>query len=926
MLFGRDVECARIDALLHTARERRSDALVLRGEAGIGKSALLEYAVESAGGFRVLRALGVETEAEIAFAGAQQLLRPVMDALTELPAPQASAIRRALAMEEGGAPERLTVSVATLSLLAAAADDRPLVCIVDDAHWLDQASADVLTFAARRLYAEGVVMLFAAREPETVLFPAPGIAELRIHALTPEAARALLAARVPELAVLTTERLIEWTGGNPLALVEISRALSEQQRLGRAPVGQPLPVGAEIERAFLDRAGALTDEAQRALLLVAAGDPGDAETLWLALAAAELDGDAVVESEEAGLLLPGRLVFCHPLARSAVYQSFRPADRRRAHHALAAVAAEPDRRAWHLAAATDGPDEAVAAALEDAAASARRRGGAAAEATALDRAARLTASAEPRARRLLKASHAAEEAGWLERAETMLAEAAELTNDPELRAQAIARRSYLLFDRGEFDRAYSLAVTEAESAAVGEVESAATSGALRILWRRMDMPNAVAMADRVGPARRSEANLDLDTVVAWTWSLAGRVEEAQALSRASLEQADPGTWLAIDFGTVLLYVEDYPRASDALEQAVEHLREAAAPGLLSYALDQLAKLETRVANLSRAYTLELESLQLTEPLGNDVGLASSLIWLALLESMLGRAESRSHAQQGLAIAERLRDPWNIVRARGVLGLDALAHADAQGAVEWLEPSVALVTDGGVEHPNYHRLDADLIEALARLGQTDAAERHLRRLEQQAQSTGSSWGRAVAARCRAFLSPDDALDHTFQTALDAHDHEPSAFERARTELCYGERLRRAGERRRAREQLRPAFQTFERLGARPWAERARIELQATGEHLRRRGPTTAERLTPQELQITLLVSEGLTNRDVGARLFLSPKTVEFHLTRIYRKLEIHSRSELVRRRVAETDVETDWKPQMTTGGEIRDGRSRVIRRG
>ncbi len=571
MLFGRDVECARIDALLHTARERRSDALVLRGEAGIGKSALLEYAAESAEGFRVLRALGIESEAEIAFAGAHELLRPVMHALTELPAPQSSAIRRALALDEGPPPEQLTISVATLSLLAAAADDQPVVCIVDDAHWLDQASANVLTFAARRLHAEGVVMLFAAREPETVLFPAPGVPDLRVHALTAEAARALLAARVPDLAALTAERLIAGTRGNPLALVEISHALSEQQRLGRAPVDQPLPVGAEIERAFLDRVKALTSEAQQALLLVAAGDPGDADTLWLALAAADLDGDAIVESEAAGLLLPGRLVFCHPLARSAVYQSVRPAERRTAHHALAAVTAEPDRHAWHLAAAADGPDENVAAALEDAGAVARRRGGVAAEAMALDRAARLTPGAEPRARRLLKASLAAEEAGWLEQAETMLADTAELTEDPELRAQAVARRSYLLFDRGEFDRAYALAVTEAESAAAGEGASAATSGALRILWRRMDMPNAIAMADRVGLAGQSaEANLDLATVVAWTWSLAGRVEEGRTLARASLEQTDPGTWLAIDFGTVLLYVEDYPGASDALGQVVEH--------------------------------------------------------------------------------------------------------------------------------------------------------------------------------------------------------------------------------------------------------------------------------------------------------------------------------------------------------------------
>jgi DNA-binding CsgD family transcriptional regulator len=901
MLFGREAECARIDAVLDAARERRSGALLLRGEAGIGKSALLDYAVERAVGFGVLRAFGVESEGEIAFASAQQLLRPVMHALGELPAPQSRALRRAFAIEDGQAPERLAVSVATLSLLAAAAEDRPVLCVVDDAHWLDQASAEVLAFAARRLCAEEVVMLFAAREPEKEFFAAPGVPELRVEALRSDAARALLAARAPDVVGPAAARLVELTQGNPLALLEISRALSRPQLLGRVALDQPLPVRPEIERAFLDRVNALTSEAQRALLLVAAGDPGDADTLWHALAAAELDGDPLAEAEQAGLLLPGGLVFCHPLARSAVYQSVRPADRRAAHAALAAATAEPDRRAWHLSASTDRPNEAVASALEDAASAARRRGGTAAEARALARAADLTAPTELRTRRLLNAAFAAEAAGWFDQAESMLAQVGELTQDAELRAQAVARRSYLLFDRGEFDRAYALAVKEAENAAAGAAASPATSGAIRILWRRLDLPNALAMADRARRAGEgSEPNLDLDTVVAWTWSLAGRVEEARALARASMELTDPGTWLAIDFGTVLLYVEDYPAARDALEQVVERLREAEAPGILSYALDQLAKLETRVGNLTRAYALELESLQLTEPLGNDVGLAASLAWLGLLESMLGRPGGRDHAARALAIAERLHDPWNIVRARGVLGMDALAHGDPAGAVDWLQPAAALAADGGVGHPNYLRLDADLIESLTRLGRRELSEQHLRRLERQAQSTGSPWGRAAAARCRAFLSADGALEEAFETALLLHAHEPSAFEQARTELCFGERLRRAGRRRGAREQLRSALETFELLGARPWAERARVELRATGEHLRARDPTAEEQLTPHELQITLLVAEGLTNHDVAARLFLSPKTVEFHLTRIYRKLEVHSRAELVRRRIADSE--------------------------
>jgi DNA-binding NarL/FixJ family response regulator len=897
MLFGRHVECARVDAVLDAARERRSGSLVLRGEAGIGKTALLDYAVERAEGFRVLRVLGVESEAELAFAGLQQMVRPVMDVLAELPAPQSTALKTAFAIEDGPAPERLTVSVAVLSVLAAAADEQPLLCVVDDAQWLDQATAESLTFAARRLYAEEVVMLFAAREPETAVFPAAGIPELRLEGLAAVDARALLAMRAPDLAGYVADQLVERTRGNPLALLEIPRALSKQQQLARALLDEPLPVGAEIERAFLGRVDALSGEAQRALLLVAAGDVGDPDTLWQALAAAGLDGDAVEEGEESGLLLPGQLQFCHPLARSAVYQGARPAERRAVHAALAGASTEPDRRAWHLAAAVDQPDETAAAALEEAATAARRRGGVAAEARALQHAARLTPDSQTRARRLMNAALAAEAAGWLEYAEQAAGEVAELTEDSELRAHAVTRRSYLLFDRGDFDRAYSIAVDEAEHTGPQEAASVLT-GAARVLFRRLEIAQALATVEKAWVLAGPTAGTNEDLCLMFTWMrlLSGDVEQASALVREGMGSVDPASWVAIDFGTNLLYIEDYPAAREVLEGVVERLRQSDAPGLLAYALDQLAKLETRVANLTRAYALELECLQMTEPLGNDVALAACLLWLGLVEAMLGRPESRPHAEAALAIAEGRNDAYNIVRSQGALGLEALARGDATEAVEWLEPAGTRVADGGVGNPNWFRLDADLIEALARLGRPAQAERHLTRLENQAKATGSTWARAAAARCRAFLSSDDELADAFEAALCLHDDDPSAFERARTELCYGERLRRAGQRRAARDQLRSALATFDRIGAQPWAERARIELRASGARLQRRDPTAAERLTPQELQIALVVAEGLTNRDVAARLFLSPKTVEFHLTRIYRKLEIHSRAELVRRMV------------------------------
>jgi len=899
MIFGREGERGRIDALLEAARNHRGGSLVLRGEAGMGKTALLDYAIERAPDFRVLRALGVESEAEIAYAGLQQLVRTILYELDELPAPQARALRTALAIDEDRRPGRLAVSVATLSLLAGAAEEHALLCVVDDAHWLDHASADALAFAARRLEAEDVVILFAAREPESATFSTPGLPELRLQGLTPAAAKAMLAAVAPELTHYTAERLIELTQRNPLALIEIPRALSKGHLAGHIPLDEPLPIGAETERVFLERCASLSGQARRALLLIAASDPRDPDALSRSLATDGLDREVVAEAEAAGLLAPGRLTFCHPLARSAIYRGARPADRRAAHAALAAASAESDYRAWQLAGAADHPDESVAAILEETAAAARRRGGVAAEARALERAAHLSPDREVAARRLFEAALAAEAAGWLSYAEMMLRAAADRTSNAGLRARAVARRSYLLFDRGEFDQAHGIAVDEAERA---DREDAAllltASGAVHVLHHRLDIPAALATAERAwrlaGPT--APWNLDICHMLAWTQAVSGRAEEALSLVRSSIGRIKAPTVVAIDLGSDLLYLEDYRLSREVLEQVVDRARTTDAPGILSYALNQLAKLELRDANPTRAYALALEARQFTEPLGNEVAMADNLACLGMIESMLGRAEGRAHAKAALAIAEDRHDRRNSVRAREALGFDALARGDVRYAVECLEPAATMLEEGGVKHPNFFRLDADLIEALVRLGRTSDAQRHLGRLEEQSESTGSEWGQAVVARYRALLSTDTDLPDAFGMALERYDGDHSRFERARTQLCYGERLRRVGQRQLAREQLRVALETFDRVGALPWAERARTELRASGEHLRRRNPTTTEQLTPQELQIALLVADGLTNRDVGARLFLSVKTVEFHLTRIYRKLQIHSRSELVRRMV------------------------------
>jgi DNA-binding CsgD family transcriptional regulator len=895
VLIGRDAEIAQIGLLLEDARHGTSGALVLRGEAGIGKTTLLEEAVARADGFRVLRAVGVESEEEIAFAGLQQLVRPIIPLLVDVPAHQARALAIALALDEGAPPERLLVSAGALSLFAAAAEERPLLCVIDDAHWLDDASAGTLTFVARRLQVESIAMLFAAREPERAMFEAEGLADLRVAGLDAKAATMLVTAGAPDLAPGAANQLVALTRGNPLALLELPRSLDPDQRAGIVPIDEPLPVSREIERGFSERARLLPRDARRVVLIAAAGSPADEDAVWRALDREGLGEDAVVAAVSVGLLVRDGLEFSHPLARSAVYQAARAKDRRSAHATLAATTTAADRRAWHLAAASEGMDEDVAAALESAADAARRRGGVAAEAKALERAAALTLDGETRARRLLRAAFAAEAAGWVEAADRMLADVAAATRDPVLHAEAVARRSYLVADRGEFERAYVLSVDEAAHAPPQQAGRALSLGALMALTHMLDIDAAVETAERAWRLDGAGEVVDLHVLenVCRTWILAGRRDDARALVAQSVDRVDATTDLAVNFGTDLMYLEDYARARELLERAVLEARHAGAVGFLSYALDQLAKLETRAGSPRIAYSLELESLRINEAFGPDVALAASIAWLALLEAMLGRSECIAHGDRALKIASSMGDVYNVVRARAALGVEALARGDSQHAVEWLEPAVASVVRGSVREPNFFRLDGDLIESLVRLGRADDARSHLERLDQQAVETGGTWARAVAARCRGLLANDDDLQEGFETALELHEHEPSALERARTQLCYGERLRRGRRRRDAREVLRSSLDTFEAMETRPWADRARTELLATGEHVSRREPGAAERLTPQEFQIATHVAEGLTNRDVAARLFLSPKTIEFHLTGVYRKLNVRSRAELIR---------------------------------
>jgi tetratricopeptide (TPR) repeat protein len=724
MFVGRASERTQIDRLLELARESRGGALVVRGEAGVGKTALLQQAVEGATGFRVLRALGVESEAELPFAALHELVGPVVDLVDRLPGPQAQAIKAALALEEIENPDRFSAYAATLGLLAAAASEAPVLCAIDDAHWLDQASAEAFAFAARRIDHDAIAMVFTTRDPAPSPFSAPALAEIRLEGLPADEAKALLGVRAPSLLPSMVERLVETASGNPLALLEFAASATQ------TPEGyEPLPVSEAIELAFLERSSPLSVDTRRALLLAAACDPGEEEALWSALDSEGVSAESIAEAEQAGLLVRGpRLDFPHPLMRSAIYHAARPAERRAAHRALAHATGDPDRRSWHLAAAAPGPDEEVAGALEEAANRALRRADVSAHAAALERAAHLTPEAETRARRLFEAGVSAEAAGQLERAEQLVAEAAELTPDEELRADAVARRSYLLFDRGELDGALELAT--AEAARVSGLTAArvlTASGAVHALVHLLDIPAARAMAERAAELAGAAAYEDLDLchMLAWTRQLSGDTHEALALARECAERPDLGSVLAIDLAAHFIFLEDYVEARARFEAIIEHLRRTHALGNLAYALDSQARLELLRGRLAPAYTASLEAIQLTEPLGNDVGLASSLAWLALVEATLGRSEeAQTHGQRSLRITTDRGDRFNEVRARGALGLDALVRGDMAAAAGWLEPAAQMLAEGGVRLPNRFPIDGDLIEALVRSGKRAEASKQL----------------------------------------------------------------------------------------------------------------------------------------------------------------------------------------------------------
>jgi DNA-binding CsgD family transcriptional regulator len=900
MLFGRTAEHARITELLDNAREGRSGVLVLHGDAGVGKSALLDLARAQADDMIVLHACGVETEARLPYAGLHQLLRPVLTFLDRIPDPQAAALRAGLGLGDGSRDESFLVSLAVLSLLAEAAEDNAVLCVVDDAQWLDDASIESLVFAARRLQVEPIAMLFAAREGESRTFDPPGLPDLCLGGLDRAAAAALLDRHTGlSLSVAARDRLIDDTGGNPLALLELSAALDEPQLAGLAP----LPVSRSIERAFWSRVRQLPAPTQTVLLVAAADDTGSASTVLRAARRLGAQPHALDPAEHIELLRVrgGQLEFRHPLVRSAVYQATPYSRRRAAHAALADVldpVADADRRAWHRAAASVDVDASVADELEHAGRRAYRRSGFLAASLAFERASELTPDRSHRIRMLSEAVDAAWFAGRLSRAHALLDRARPLNSGPGERAEIDRWRGLIEWSIGVPNVACDLLAGAAVDLPEGDVARALHLIGLACVAAAYGghgdrVPGIADAADRIRDDGSSEAHFLRHFVAGARGYFAGAYEVAATSFRTALDRADaadaagsaelPG--LSLLAGAAALFLGDDDVAERWNHRLAARAREMGALPLMNEVLPRLAMNQIALGRWSSAAADLTEGIRLATEIGQHQVLAHMLSVSTLLAGLRGEdAECRRLAEQTRELAEARQ----LVHVEQTVRWALLLLELSQG--RWDE---AFLHARLMPHlPIGHWAGPERIEAALRAGHDAQARAWLADFGAWAEHSGTAWARSSTLRCGALLTEDMAE----KQALLARALAPPAtrsrpFEQGRTQLALGEVLRRDGQRVQARTHLRAALERFDNLGAQAWAERAREQLRASGQTARRRPAAGSPRLTQQELQIARFVARGLSNRDVAAQLFVSPRTIDFHLRKVFAKLGITSRTQL-----------------------------------
>jgi DNA-binding CsgD family transcriptional regulator/tetratricopeptide (TPR) repeat protein len=903
MLRGRTQQCSTLDGLLADARAGRSRVLVIRGEPGIGKTALLGYAADTAPDFQLARAEGVEAEMELPFAALHQLCGRMLDRLDRLPGPQRDALGVAFGLRPGNAPDRFLVGLAVLGLLSDVATGRPLLCLIDDTQWLDQTSAQVLAFVTRRLDAESVAVLFGTRDagPGGDL---AGLPELALEGLSDADAQALLAWALPgRLDERVRDRIIAESGGNPLALLELPRGVTAAELAGGFGVAGPQPVAGRIEQSFLRRIAALPDVTRRLLLLAAAEPTGDPALLWRAAEHLGISAADAAPAEADGLLtVAGRVVtFRHPLVRSAVYRAAPVAERRRAHSALAEatdLGTDPDRRAWHQAQAAAGPDEDIGAELERSASRALARGGLAAAAAFLERAATLTPDPARRAERALAAAQAKYQAGAFDVALGLLAAAEAGPPDEFRRARADLLRGQIAFASSRGSDAPPLLLKAArqfeplDTQLARETYLEALSAAL--FAGRLALGGGVrevAEAARTAPpppqpARPPDLLLDSLAVLitdGYPAAVPLLKRAVRAFRGEDVSMVEDLRWILLAcHGAGLLW--DYGSWDLLSARRAELARDAGALTALPIAFSTRAGVHLLAGEFTAAASLVAEVESVTEATGSSIAPYAALA----LAALRGReAEAFELIEAGTKDAER--------RGEGA-GLSVVHYATAvlcHGLGRY-EQALAAAQQASADSPAdlfAHWALAELIEAATRSGAPERAAEAVQRLSAAARASGTDWALGVEARSRALLSERQDAETLYREAIGRLGHTRLRVDLARAHLLYGEWLRRENRRIDAREQLRTAHQMFTAMGADGFAERAARELRATGERVRKRTTETPAQLTARETQIARLASDGLSNPEIAAQLFISPRTVEYHLHKVFTKLDIGSRNQL-----------------------------------
>ena len=896
--------------MLADLRQGHSAVRVIRGEAGIGKSALLDHVTAQTTRTTISRTRGIEAEMELAYASLHQLCVPFLGGLDELPAPQRDALRTAFGLATGSPPDRFLVGLAVLNLLTRASETQPVLVLADDTQWLDQVSLQTLGFVARRLLAEAVAVVFAVRDPvnDAVQAVLKGLPELRIGGLDPGSAGELLEAAVGRLEPRVRDRLVAETHGNPLALLELHRGRSAAELAYGLDAAVPKTAGAvshRVERDYTQRLDSLPTST-RTLLLIAAAEPvGDARLLLRAADELGVSPD-VAPAKAAGLIEFGQPVrFRHPLVRSAVYHSAAPAQRRKVHRALAVATdpvVDPDRRAWHAAQAAEGPNEEVAAGLDTAAGRARQRGGLAAEAVLLERAAALTPDPGRRGQRALAAAEAHFSAASPDRA-TELAAVADLcplsTSD---RAHLARLRARILFARSRSDEAAPLLLAAAaQFAADGSPlarETYLEAISATVFAGRVHGPAGAraaavdARASGAPPSHSEAADLLLDGVSALLAD--GHEAGVPALRRAfePFAQEELGSreailrWLLlvpVALESFIHYAWDLPAWDALATRAVRLARDIGALSVLPPALIYLGGAHIHYGDFATSARMIDEADALADATGHAPHAYASLV----LSAWRGEEES---ATRVVAYAKAAAQQRGEVSLLGVVGY--VQGVLYNGLARYDQALVA--ARSGIDHDGFNFTGLSLVEhveAAVRCGELEQARTSLARLVSLTDAAESGWARGIGARCRALLAEGDEADGLYRAAIEELGRDRVIVEVARTHLLYGEWLRRSRQRTLAQQQLRIAHEMFDGMGARAFAERARRELRATGEHARGRDNTPADGLTAQEAQIAALAAEGLTNPQIGAELFLSPHTVEWHLRKVYMKLGVGSRREL-----------------------------------